>query len=231
MPPGITFDKYIDNPSGGQIFTNRQVYKAMYKDKFDKVLVREQGQVQYTVYKTNDANDTYYIHFKIPSEVVDRFYYDVVIQLYTLDNADKTSANLRKYFVKFYSNDPAFVYTFAHSFKKNNLFIRDLEPKMSQKALKEKADVRNPKDNVWYVKSLFFAYLCMEKYSLFNRPMLNQHAIKYDKRIWATKVTDADIKVAARQKEQEKINQRIKKEKEEAKKAAQRNQKSLTKNH
>ena len=159
MPPGITFDKYIDNPSGGQIFTNRQVYKAMYKDKFDKVLVREQGQVQYTVYKTNDANDTYYIHFKIPSEVVDRFYYDVVIQLYTLDNADKTSANLRKYFVKFYSNDPAFVYTFAHSFKKNNLFIRDLEPKMSQKALKEKADVRNPKDNVWYVKSLFFAYL------------------------------------------------------------------------
>ena len=37
----ISFDKYIDNPSGGAVFTNRNMYKAMYADKFNKILVRE----------------------------------------------------------------------------------------------------------------------------------------------------------------------------------------------
>ena len=49
---GLSFDKYIDNPSGGQAFTNRNLYKQMYKTKFDAVLVREQGQIKYNVFKS-----------------------------------------------------------------------------------------------------------------------------------------------------------------------------------
>jgi hypothetical protein len=203
MADGMSFDKYIDNPSGGQVFTNRQMYKALYKSKFDGLLVREQGQIKFTVYRSEDANDSYYIHMKIPSEVIENFYYDVVIQLFTTENAKKNNVNLREYAVKFYSNDPAFVYTFAHSFKKNNLFIKDLEPKMMPRALKEKADIKNPKDNVLYVKSLFFAYLTMEKYHLFNRPTLNLNSIKYDKKLLLSRVTQADIKVKDRQHQQE----------------------------
>lgn len=218
----MSFDKYIDNPSGGQVFTNRQMYKAMYKQKFDAVLVREQGQIKYVVYRSEDENDSYYIHIKVPSEVIDNFYYDVVIQLYTTDNTKKNNVNLREYGVKFYSNDPAFVYTFAHSFKQNNLFIKDLEPKMMKRALKEKAEIKNPKDNVWYVKSLYFAYLTMEKYHLFNRPMLNQHSIKYDRRALLSKVTAADIKVADRQHEQELLDAKKKREREEARREKQR---------
>jgi len=218
----MSFDKYIDNPSGGQVFTNRQMYKAMYKQKFDAVLVREQGQINYVVYRSEDENDSYYIHIKVPSEVIDNFYYDVVIQLYTTDNTKKNNVNLREYGAKFYSNDPAFVYTFAHSFKQNNLFIKDLEPKMMKRALKEKAEIKNPKDNVWYVKSLYFAYLTMEKYHLFNRPMLNQHSIKYDRKALLSKVTAADIKVADRQHEQELLDAKKKREREEARREKQR---------
>lgn len=221
MADGMSFDKYIDNPSGGQVFTNRQMYKAMYKSKFDKILVREQGQIQFTVYKSEDANDSYYIHMKIPSEVIEKFYYDVVIQLFTTENSKKNNVNLREYAVKFYSNDPAFVYTFAHSFKKNNLFIKDLEPKMLKRALKDKAEIRNPKDNVWYVKSLVFAYLTMEKYHLFNRPMLNQHAIKYNKNIILPKITSADVKVKDRQHEQELLEEKQRREKESKRKELQ----------
>ena len=221
MADGMSFDKYIDNPSGGQVFTNRQMYKAMYKSKFDKILVREQGQIKFTVYKSEDANDSYYIHMKIPSEVIEKFYYDVVIQLFTTENSKKNNVNLREYAVKFYSNDPAFVYTFAHSFKKNNLFIKDLEPKMLKRALKDKAEIRNPKDNVWYVKSLVFAYLTMEKYHLFNRPMLNQHAIKYSKNIILPKITSADIKVKDRQHEQELLEEKQRREKESKRKELQ----------
>ena len=83
MADGMSFDRYIDNPSGGSVFTNRNIYKNMYRRKFGNVLVREQGQIKYTVYKSGDAFDSYYIHIKVPSEVIDNFYYDVVIRLFT----------------------------------------------------------------------------------------------------------------------------------------------------
>ena len=33
MAKEMTFDKYIDNPSGGSVFTNRNMYKNMYNKK------------------------------------------------------------------------------------------------------------------------------------------------------------------------------------------------------
>lgn len=211
----MSFDKYIDNPSGGAtVITNRNMYKDMYKSKFDKVLLRESGKIEYKIYRANDGQDSYYIYMKIPSEVIESFYYDVVIRLFTTENKKKSNVNLREYAVEFYSNDPAFVYTFAHAFSKNNLFIKDLEPKMSKTALKTVAKVKNPKDNVWYVKSLYFAYLTMERYHLFNRTLLNQHASKYNKRELLSKITNAMEKVEARQQAQEKLD----KEKAKAKK-------------
>ena len=199
----MSFDKYIDNPSGGAtVITNRNMYKDMYKSKFDKVLLRESGKIEWKVYYTNDNHDSFYIYMKIPSEVIEKFYYDVVIRLYTTENKKKSNLNLREYAVEFYSNDPAFVYTFAHAFSKNNLFIKDLEPKMSKIALKDVAKVKNPKDNVWYVKSLYFAYLTMERYHLFNRTILKQHGVKYDKKELLSKITHATEKVEARQQAQ-----------------------------
>ena len=71
----ILFDKYIDNPAGsGSVVTNRSLYKKMYKDKFDKVMVREQGKVTYKLYKANDKIDSDYVYLKIPSEVIPEFY-------------------------------------------------------------------------------------------------------------------------------------------------------------
>lgn len=219
----MSFDKYIDNPSGGAtVITNRNMYKDMYKSKFDKVLLRESGKIEWKVYYTNDNYDSFYIYMKIPSEVIEKFYYDVVIRLYTTENKKKSNLNLREYAVEFYSNDPAFVYTFAHAFSKNNLFIKDLEPKMSKIALKDAAKVKNPKDNVWYVKSLYFAYLTMERYHLFNRTILKQHGVKYDKKELLSKITHATEKVEARQQAQVKLD----KEKTKSKKI-ERNDKAL----
>lgn len=207
MADGMSFDKYIDNPSGGAtVITNRNMYKDMYKSKFDKVLLRESGKIEWSVYHEKDSHDSYYIYMKIPSEVIENFYYDVVVRLFTTENKKKTNANLREYAVEFYSNDPAFVYTFAHAFSKNKLFIADLEPKMSKTALKDVAKVKNPKDNVWYVKSLYFAYLTMERYHLFSRSLLNQHSKKYNKKELLSKITHATEKVEARQQAQESLN-------------------------
>lgn len=214
MADGMSFDKYIDNPSGGaSVITNRSMYKNMYKSKFDKVLLRETGRIEWKVYYTNDAEDSFYIYMKIPSEVIEKFYYDVVIRLFTTENKKKSNVNLREYAVQFYSNDPAFVYTFAHSFKVNNLFIKDLESKMVTAALKDVAKIKNPKDSVWYIKSLYFAYLSMERYNLFNRNILNQHGKKYNKRELLSQITHATEKIEARQKAQEDLEKKKRLEK------------------
>lgn len=223
----MSFDKYIDNPSGeASVVTNRNMYKQMYQTKFDRILMRENGKVTYELYCANDANDSHYVYLKIPSEVISGFYYDVVVQLYTTDNRRKHSVSLREHQVRFYSNDPAFVYTFAHSFKVNDLFISDLERKMSQKALRFRAETKNPKDNVWYVKSLYFAYLAMEKYGLLTRSKFEQNAKKYNKNLLLGSIMQAEEKVKLRQELGERQEREKRKEIQEKKEKQQTKQPS-----
>ena len=218
----VLFDKYIDNPAGdgNSVITNRSMYKNMYQNKFDAVMLREQGKLNYTLYKANDATDSHYVHFKIPSEVVPNFYYDVVVRFYTDQKSVMSEANLRRYYVQFYSNDPAFVYTFAHSFIKNEMFIEDLKPKMAKESVKKVAKVKNPNNNVWYVKSLYFAYLAMTKYNLWSKSHFTGYVChKYSKRELLGKIEQAEKKIEKRKVEGEKIA----KQKKEAEKQAKAN--------
>lgn len=208
----MTFDQYISNPMGikNSVFSGREMYRTLYKEKLDKILLRESGKVKYTLYKSKNA---YYVHFKIPSEPIKDFYYDTVIELYT-DKSLGTTRSLKNHYVKFYSNDPSFVFTFAHAMKSNDMFIKDLEPKMSKRALKEKAKERNPKDEVGYVKSIFFAYLLMKQYGLFEKVVFDSYAEKYDKKILLSNIIDADEKVQARIDAEENLAKENKKSKE-----------------
>ncbi|MFA7156870.1 MAG: hypothetical protein WC123_04175, partial [Bacilli bacterium] len=174
----MTYDEYIQNPMGikNSVISNREMYRSLYVGKLDKILVREVGKVKYFLYK--DKNN-FYVHMKVPSEVVDRFYYDTVIQFYTDKSELVASRTLNDYYVNFYSNDPSFVFTFAHAFIKNDIFIKDLEPKMSKLAIKKNADIKNPTNQVGYVKSLYFEYLLMKQYGLFNKIQYETNASKY----------------------------------------------------
>lgn len=214
----MTFNDYINNPMGkkNSVFASRELYREMYRKKLDAILLREVGKVKYKLYKTKDKN-MYIIHFKIPSEPLKNFYYDTVIQFYSKDHGVQISNNLKKYYVKFYSNDPSFVFTFAHSFKQNNLFIKDLESKMSKEALKTKAIERNPKDEVGYVKSIFFAYLLMEQYGLFDKTMFDIYGETYNKNRFLETVTHADVKVNDRIEKQSEANKKKKIEREKEK--------------
>ena len=198
----MTYDEYIQNPMGikNSVISNREMYRSLYVGKLDKILVREVGKVKYFLYK--DKNN-FYVHMKVPSEVVDRFYYDTVIQFYTDKSELVVSRTLNDYYVNFYSNDPSFVFTFAHAFIKNDIFIKDLEPKMSKLAIKKNADIKNPTNQVGYVKSLYFAYLLMKQYGLFNKIQYETNASKYDKKQFLNQIEHADTKIQKRQEEEE----------------------------
>ena len=52
---------------GSSIFSGREVYRREYTDKFDKLLLREAGNIYYRLYY-DDRNDHYFCYLKMPSE-------------------------------------------------------------------------------------------------------------------------------------------------------------------
>lgn len=199
----ITYTQYINNPLGqrNSVITNRGMYQKMYRDKLDKILLREGGRVKYKLYK---GKDEYYIHFKIPSEVINKFYYDTIIEFYTDKPLVEKSPSLRDYYVRFYSNDPAFCYTFGHAFIQNEIFVKDLLPKMMTDVKKKVAKEKNPENLVGYVKSLFFAYLLIGDYGLFSKTLYDINGESYNKNKLLSNVEHAKDKVRKRQEEEEK---------------------------
>ena len=214
-----TFNGYMDNPSDSpSVYTMRSMYRNLYRKKFDELMVREQGRVFYKIYRFDDGPDTRYILFKIPSETVPGLYYETVVKLWAGNNTVKNEATLRNYFVQFYSNDPAFVFTFAYSFNRNHLFMKELSGKMSKTALTQKAEIRNPKNEVWYVKSLCFAFFAMERYHLFDKPLSNQNSVKYDAREFMGIISSTEQKAVERERLVAELKTKEKREKEQRRK-------------
>lgn len=210
----MTYDQYIQNPMGvkNAVFSARDMYHSMYSKKWDAIRLRENGIIDFLLMKDNTD---YYIYIKIPSEVVPKFYYDVVIRFYPPKDrkAIPMERTLSNYNVQFFSNDPSFVFTFAHAFKANNMLFTDLNERMARLALRKQAAERNPQDQVGYVKSLFFAYLEIKHKGLMQKIKFGT-AEKYDKKKLLAMIMPADDKIEARQKEGEKIakkQQRVKK--------------------
>ena len=204
----MTFDQYIQNPMGvkNAVISNREMYRTMYTDKLNKILVRESGKVVYYLYKSNKK---YYAYIKVPSEVVPKFYYDVIIEFSEpKDGVKITDRTLRNYNVRFYSNDPSFVFTFAHAFIKNGIFLDTYKDKMSQQAVKQNADEKNPTNQVGYVKSLYFAYLIMNQRGLFNKIL---YVERYVERNLKSMVMNADEKISRRQEEGENLRKKNRK--------------------
>lgn len=207
----MTFEQYITNPMGKNnailSASVRELTRKDYTSRFNNLLLRENGKITYFIYKEN--NKVFYFHIKIPSEVVKDFYYDVVIRFEGTGDQVKFMKGLEEYQVQFYSNDPAFVYTYAHVFRRNNLFINALASKMSKESIRKPPKEKNPQQLVGYVKSLFFAYLFMKQRGLFHRVRL-ESAQPLDMKFLIASVEHADKVIARRQEEGAKVSKKKK---------------------
>lgn len=195
----MTYEEYIKNPFGDKnaVMTQREVLRTMYTNKLNIILVREANRIDYKIYS---RKDTIYFHIKVPSEVVPKFYYDVVIKFTQPKKAINTIyESLDKCDVEFFSNDPAFVFTFAHAFIKNKLFIDELKSKMSKEAVKNTAKEKNPSNQVGYVKSLYFAYLIIKSKGLFNYNRAKAESVIYNEAYLLSQIENADKKINDRQ--------------------------------
>lgn len=169
----MTFDEFITNPSGkgSAVNSTRMSADEMYRAKLSKLT--EKKEVEYVCAKSKDGN-TYYINFKIPSESAPGFTYDTVVEFTAPEDLKSiNSSSLKNYTVKFFSNDPSFIFTYAHTYITHGLLIPSLEKKVNLKAIVGKANTRNPDNAMGYAKSIYFAYLLMNKYRLFDKDIID----------------------------------------------------------
>lgn len=196
----ITLEQYILNPQfkSNAVLnaTAREAIKSDYMSRYDNLMVRERGSMNYNVFYDSKKNRIF-VHIKVPSETVEKFYYDVVLEFFATENISNTE-NIFKYIVKFYSNDPSFVFTYAHAFNTNGVLIEELRSKMSRKAIKEDAKVRNPGNQIGYVKTIYFAYLFMQNKGLHHRDRLVAMSKPYSQSALLSEIEHADAKVENR---------------------------------
>jgi hypothetical protein len=166
----VSFAEYIDRPGivkGSATNSMIRLVKADYRQRFDALYIRESALIVHKKFK-DEKDNSYYIYIKMPSETVKEFFYDVVIQFKPTKAEAVLNVNLDRYNVKFFSNDPAFLFTYAYAFNKAGLLIDWLKLRLSKEALNTKPVVRNPKADTGYVKSLYFAYYFMTIRKLFD---------------------------------------------------------------
>ena len=209
----MTLEQYILNPMGKNNAvmnaSTREIMRKTYIHKFDNLLLRESGYIKYTTYY-DKKNNNYWIHVKVPSETVKNFYYDVVFKFSSTEKTALFGEDLFKCNVKFYSNDPAFVYTYAHVFSKNGLFIKELGSKMCKQALKREAKEKNPNNVVGYVKTIYFAYLLMQNKKLNKKSRFDVEVIEFSLDKLLNNITSADIKIMEREREGKKVSKKKK---------------------
>ena len=194
----VTFAQYIDRPNivkGSATNSMISLVKQDYRRRFDAVFIRESSVLVTNLYKEKDK-PIYYVYIKMPSEKTPNLYYDVVLEFIASAPQKILGMGLDKYHVKFFSNDPAFLFTYAYAFNKANLIIRWLKPKLSKKALTEKPITRNPNASTGYVKSLYFAYYYMQIKKLFNLDTLAWKSAKeLNKRQIFNQIPEFDVKL------------------------------------
>ena len=173
-----TLDDYIANPSGkgSSVIQNRNSLKQTYQTELSSLESR-MGKITQEIYKGGgNSASTYSIRFKVPSNSTKGFYNDVVFEFIHNNGDSSNERTIRKYYIKFFSNDPNFIYTYAYTYKTHGVLIPELEKKLPFRSITQKPTTRNPDNAMGYNKDIFFCYLVMEREGLFYKDNLNRVA-------------------------------------------------------
>lgn len=118
-----------------------------------------------------EVGDTYLVHIKVGSETNNTLWYDVVLMFFT-DNKDvKRDISFRRYYVKFFSNSPSFIYQYAVLYKQQGAMIDMLADKMDALYADKLPEKSNPSLRNSYDKSIYVACRFMQdhKVSAFSK--------------------------------------------------------------
>lgn len=184
--------EYVNDPSLAPQ-TNRD-NKQAYMAKLNDIIIRENKLPHFEIYKDDD---NYWFYFQIPDANLKNVKYDVVLEFIPKNEKSKASMSIGDYDVKFFSNDPGFIYYYCWCFNHEGLLIERLKFKLNQIALTQAPDKTNPEHKIRMCKSFYFAYLLMEKMNLFSKEAIGlMHPQKFVLQNFVGKIkTDANVRV------------------------------------
>lgn len=170
-----TLSDFVNNPlgKGTSILPNRELIVNDFKRR-KRIMEGEGKKFLVTVYK-NDVKGVYYFHIIVPSETKRNNTYDVVFELSPPEEKGIfKKVSLDKYKVRFFSNSPSFVFTYAHIMYNNNMGVRPLIKKLSREVILKAPEVRNPTGTILYEKSTMFAAITiLDKPDYFSEAYLS----------------------------------------------------------
>lgn len=146
----MEINKYMNLPTQ----TNER--SVIGKQKIRTVLLEDFNKIYPHIKVKNlvKLNNDIIMHILVPSEVfLTELYYDVVVRFL---NVSDTGIDNNTH-VQFYSNSPAFLFTFAYIYNSNGLLYDKMIQKVGKFALTTPPTKTNPKRILGLEKSLYFA--------------------------------------------------------------------------
>lgn len=177
-----TFQSYMERPMGkGVTAFQLNSIRADLTSRYKKLNLNSKISLVHVC----KLDDRYFIHFLIPNESEDdrNNDYDVVLEFIPSNKAIASEPTIRNYNIKFFSNCPSFVYTFAYIYNDNGLLIEEFKDKFEDQVLSMKPVSRNPYKIVNFEKTIFFACMNFQYKSIrFNKQYLDSKCnVKFNK--------------------------------------------------
>lgn len=210
-PIKLHIQELVTNPSGkaSSYGANRLKIKEDLNKRYNSLLYKYAG-FDYKVYK---VGHNYFVHFKIPSETYEKLYYDIILEFIPEDSDATKDKNIIRYWIKFFSNSPAMMFTYTYVCYHNKLIPKDIIKFCSKNALRESPSIRNPVEVYGYEKSVYFACLYIMSHNLYKKFELEKNLYKFKKDTWDNTIQTQEFKL----KEYNKMKAQVKLDKRKAK--------------
>jgi len=169
----MTIDEYINDPSKSK--QENLTMHDFYLGKLNAIIGREKKLPTVAIYY---EKDDLWFHVKVPDEQMTGFYYDVVLTFHPDSKLQVNAEDIFGYKVHFFSNDPGFIFKFCYEFNQNKLLVDPLKSRFNSKALNLPANQTNPEHEIRYPKTIYFAYLTLEKLNLFRKPTIKAYRVQ-----------------------------------------------------
>lgn len=191
------------------------------------------------------------VHVKVPSETVDNFYYDVVLEFNPFISgnvAGKRAHSFEDCHIKVFSNCPSFVYTYAYVFyhmkdpergsdsmiidkfnqkiPKDRLMVKGPEKTLGEKPLTDNPVIRNPYGLPLFDKSIYYAVFYVIETLDVDRTVYNKRMITEAQ--FLKGIPDFEYLMAMRKSQEQKMRDRKRKETRDKEKPFEEHEKRLT---
>lgn len=162
----MTFKRYMENPTNSRAMA---VTIRATQEAFGNTYIKYKKEHRKNTRNILKIGDKYLLYFKIESSKIDKLFYDICVEL---DGSGKDSE------VRFFSNNPAFVFNMAYVYNMEGLFIDEFANKVGVKALKDAPIVTNPMGVITYEKYLYYVCLDILNDKLYDKSVLDKELEK-----------------------------------------------------